>query len=54
VNETILAVISIVLMAYSIILHEIAHGYAALALGDETALRLGRLTLNPLPTSTRL
>ena len=36
-------------MAYSIILHEIAHGYAALALGDETALRLGRLTLNPLP-----
>jgi Zn-dependent protease len=49
VNETVLTVVSLVLMAYSIILHEIAHGYAALVLGDETALRLGRLTLNPLP-----
>jgi Zn-dependent protease len=34
---------------YSIILHEIAHGYAAYILGDKTALRAGRLTLNPLP-----
>jgi Zn-dependent protease len=36
------------LIAAAIILHEVAHGYAALALGDETALRAGRLTLNPL------
>jgi Zn-dependent protease len=33
----------------SIILHEISHGWAALALGDDTAKRAGRLTLNPLP-----
>ena len=32
----------------SIILHEIAHGYAAYTQGDQTAYRAGRLTLNPL------
>lgn len=37
------------IIIYSIILHEIAHGYAAYVQGDETAYRLGRLTLNPLP-----
>lgn len=34
---------------FSIILHEVAHGYAAYVQGDETAYRAGRLTLNPLP-----
>jgi Zn-dependent protease len=38
----------IALGATAIILHEVAHGYAALALGDETALRGGRLSLNPI------
>ena len=33
----------------SIILHEVAHGWAALRFGDDTAKRAGRLTLNPLP-----
>ncbi|MGH8917824.1 MAG: site-2 protease family protein, partial [Actinomycetes bacterium] len=32
----------------SIILHEIAHGVVALAFGDDTARRAGRLTLNPI------
>ena len=32
----------------AITLHEAAHGYAALALGDDTAKRAGRLSLNPL------
>jgi Zn-dependent protease len=32
----------------SIILHEVAHGAAAYALGDDTAKRAGRLTLNPV------
>jgi Zn-dependent protease len=32
----------------SIILHEVAHGVVALWLGDDTAKRAGRLTLNPL------
>jgi len=37
------------IIIYSIILHEIAHGYAAYIQGDRTAERAGRLTLNPLP-----
>lgn len=32
-----------------IILHEVAHGYAAARLGDPTARLHGRLTINPLP-----
>ena len=32
----------------AITLHEAAHGYAAWALGDDTAKRAGRLSLNPL------
>ena len=31
----------------AIILHELAHGWAALALGDDTARRAGRLSLKP-------
>ena len=33
----------------SIILHEVSHGAVANLLGDDTAKRAGRLTLNPLP-----
>jgi Zn-dependent protease len=33
----------------AVILHEVSHGFVALRLGDDTALRMGRLTLNPLP-----
>ncbi len=32
----------------SVILHEVSHGWAALAFGDDTAKRAGRLTLNPI------
>lgn len=34
---------------YSIILHEMAHGFVAEKLGDPTAKISGRLTLNPIP-----
>ena len=40
--------VSVALVIYSIILHEIAHGYAAYRLGDPTAATQGRLTLNPI------
>jgi Zn-dependent protease len=33
---------------FAITLHEAAHGYAALRLGDRTAFMLGRVTLNPV------
>ncbi|MBO0711868.1 MAG: site-2 protease family protein [Acetobacteraceae bacterium] len=39
---------AIVPVVLAITLHEAAHGYAALALGDDTARRAGRLSLNPL------
>lgn len=32
----------------SVVIHEVAHGYAALYFGDKTAEYAGRLTLNPL------
>jgi len=35
-------------LLYSIILHELAHGYVAEKLGDYTPRYAGRLTLNPL------
>jgi Zn-dependent protease len=37
-----------VLLLYSVILHELAHGWVAFKMGDETARWLGRLTLNPI------
>ncbi len=45
--ETVLFLIPIIF--FSVVLHEIAHGYVALRLGDPTASRMGRLTLNPIP-----
>lgn len=39
----------IIILFYSIIFHEVAHGYAAYRNGDNTALNKGRLTLNPIP-----
>jgi len=41
-------VLSLLAAIAAIVLHEVAHGYAALALGDYTAKRLGRLSLNPI------
>ena len=41
--------LSFIILIFSIILHEVAHGYAADALGDPTARLSGRLTLNPVP-----
>lgn len=37
-----------VLLLYSVILHELAHGWVAYRMGDATAKWLGRLTLNPI------
>ncbi len=37
------------ILLFSVIIHEISHGYAALKLGDPTARDSGRLTLNPIP-----
>jgi Zn-dependent protease len=48
------ALLAIVPVVLAITLHEAAHGYAALALGDTTARDQGRLTLNPLKHIDRM
>src|SRR5687768_16975542 len=45
--ETLLIVFPV--LVFSIVLHEVAHGWVAYKQGDATAMMLGRLTLNPLP-----
>ncbi|MCX7624126.1 MAG: site-2 protease family protein [Thermomicrobium sp.] len=44
--ETILA--TLIAFVVAITIHEFAHAWTALKLGDDTAARLGRVTLNPL------
>jgi len=43
------AIPQIVVLLFSIVFHEVAHGKAALLKGDTTARDAGRLTLNPIP-----
>ncbi len=35
-------------LLFAVTIHEVAHGYTAYRWGDDTAMRMGRLTLNPL------
>lgn len=41
-------IFQIAILLMSVVIHEVSHGYAALALGDPTAKYEGRLTLNPI------
>lgn len=43
-----LIAIIIIPLVFAVVVHEVAHGWVALQLGDDTAYRMGRLTLNPL------
>ena len=36
------------ILIFSLVIHEVAHGWVAYVMGDQTAKWLGRLTLNPL------
>jgi len=47
-EDIFLIVIQFSAFAFSIILHEVAHGYTAYRMGDPTAAYSNRLTLNPL------
>ncbi|MEX2537563.1 MAG: site-2 protease family protein [Actinomycetota bacterium] len=42
------AILGLVVLLASVVIHENAHGVAALALGDPTAQKAKRLTLNPI------
>lgn len=43
-----ITIFSLIILLFSVIIHELAHGYVAASLGDPTAKYEGRLTLNPL------
>jgi Zn-dependent protease len=43
-----LTILFIIILIFSVIIHEVSHGYMADYLGDPTARLQGRLTLNPL------
>lgn len=43
-----IVIFSIAILIMSVVIHEVAHGYAALWQGDVTAKYAGRLTLNPI------
>ena len=41
-------IFSIIILLFSVVIHEVSHGYSAYLQGDNTAKYAGRLTLNPL------
>jgi len=47
-TTTVITIFSLIVLLFSVIIHELAHGYVAYSLGDPTAKYAGRLTLNPL------
>ncbi|MEN6318897.1 MAG: site-2 protease family protein [Syntrophaceae bacterium] len=48
INDPFAFILLAVPLLYSVIFHELAHGWAAYRMGDSTAKLLGRLSLNPL------
>lgn len=47
-NDPIILIFQLIVLLFSVIIHEISHGFVAYMLGDTTAKDFGRLTLNPL------
>ncbi len=47
-NQFIILIFQLVVLLFSVMVHEVSHGVVAHALGDNTAKDAGRLTLNPL------
>ena len=48
INDPVTFILLAVPLLYSIIIHELAHGWVAYRMGDQTAWWMGRLSLNPL------
>jgi len=48
INDPLTFILLAVPLLYSVIFHELAHGWVAYRLGDSTAKSLGRLSLNPV------
>jgi len=48
INDPLAFALLVIPLLYSVILHELAHGWMAYRMGDSTAKSFGRLSLNPL------
>lgn len=48
INDPISFLILVIPLIYSVVIHEVAHGWVANQMGDPTAKWVGRLSLNPL------
>jgi Zn-dependent protease len=48
-NDPAAAVLNLIVLLLSLTFHEFFHAWTAWRLGDDTAARMGRLTLNPVP-----
>ena len=46
--DPVITIFYFIILIFSVILHELAHGYMAFSLGDPTAKYEGRLTFNPI------
>ncbi len=49
INEFASTIVFLVILLFSIVIHEVAHAIMAEKLGDSTARQAGRITLNPIP-----
>ena len=47
IDHIVMTAITVVLLVFSAMIHEVAHGFVAHLCGDDTAKEAGRLTLNP-------
>lgn len=47
-SDPIVLIFQLIVLIFSVMIHEISHGFMAYRLGDRTAKESGRLTLNPL------
>jgi len=46
--DILIIIFQLIVLVFSIVVHEVSHGFVAEKLGDPTARKMGRLTLNPL------
>ncbi len=48
-QQLVQVVVLVAVLIFSVVVHEVAHAWQARREGDDTAERLGRITLNPIP-----
>jgi Zn-dependent protease len=48
INDPVTFVLLVIPLLYSVVIHEVSHGWVAYRMGDPTAKLMGRLSLNPI------